>query len=95
MAVTNLAELDELVARVKAAQRVFAASQTVGKFSALLPWLPTMPVFRRWLEWPLRIAVVIEDKVIKSRFVSGRMQHSTGQAASILSERRVRYRHHR
>lgn len=90
MAVTNLAELDALVARVKEAQREFASfsQEQVDKiFRAAAP-PPTTPVS------PAQMAVeesgmgIIEDKVIKNHFASEYIynKYKDEKTCGILSE---------
>ncbi|MBY6109666.1 bifunctional acetaldehyde-CoA/alcohol dehydrogenase [Halomonas sp. DP1Y21-3] len=73
MAVTNLAELDALVARVKAAQRVFASfSQekvdAIFRAASLAANQARIPLARQAVE---ETAMgVLEDKVIKNHFAS-------------------------
>ncbi|MFC3912467.1 bifunctional acetaldehyde-CoA/alcohol dehydrogenase [Pseudaeromonas sharmana] len=91
MAVTNLAELDELVARVKAAQRVFAtySQEQVDKIfraaalaanNARIP-LAQMAVAESGMG-------IIEDKVIKNHFASEYIynKYKDEKTCGILSE---------
>ena len=76
MAVTNLAELDALVARVKEAQREFASFARAGDkvfraaalaaSNARIPW-PQMAVAESGMG-------IIEDKVIKNHFLRIHLQ---------------------